>query len=201
MRALLTHRIVAFWHDLRGNKDKSLEHHKAILQRDPVDIAALSAVVSELRRSRRHLEALEVVRRALDVDSDDYLALRYAACLAVRLGLYDEAKDYAERSLEVAPEMDAKPRMLMQMADKSYLIAQSLGRVLRRRGAFNSPQDAPSSQASQYIDDHKEWALQYFEWYAKTVAGPSTPIWSGGRHRTNNSSRRGPSRSTDDRAR
>lgn len=166
LSGLGAHRLAAFWHDLRRRNEHSVVHHKVILEREPTDLGALASVVSHLRHEGRQHEALETARRALAVEPDHFLALRYAACSAAKLGLYDEAKDYVECAMKVAPDFD-DISIVLKVVDGLAVAVRWSARLLRRRGSPGSAPDLPSVQVSHDMKEWTQWAHEYLAWHAK----------------------------------
>lgn len=175
LSGLVVHRLAAFWYDLRRSKDQALAHHEVILEQEPTDLGALAAVVSNLQHAGRKLDGLETARRALAAEPEHFLALQYAACFAVKLGLYDDAKDYVQRAIEVAADVN-RSSFLLKVTDGFTLAVSWFACLLRGSRALASVPEIPSVQVSRNMKEWKQWAHQYLDWHAKTVVGPSTPL-------------------------
>ena len=149
---------------------ETVAHYRAVLDRNPTDFTGLYVVLRELGAAGRDAEALEVAGRALERDPHHLLALGTAACLAVRLGRYDEAKGYTERVLLADPEIrpESPPFRLL---DGLFHLVWWAGRLVRPTRACKRPPDPPSWRAACELEEWKVWGRRYLAWHA-SASGP-----------------------------
>lgn len=167
----LKHQAAAMWHMIRGRHDNALAQHHATLEDDPTHWSALFFVVERLRREGRDAEALAAAQRALESQPAHFLALQTAACLSVKLGRHNDAKDYVERGLKALPDVRPGSRSVL---DVFFLLVWRVARLVRGRRAPGTPPEALASATARYLDDWKEWALAYLAWRKATNAAEHT---------------------------
>jgi tetratricopeptide (TPR) repeat protein len=159
------------WSDPLGKRGRSIAHYRTVLEREPADWSALCFVLRHLQSAGRDAEALDTAERALEAEPDHFLALQTAACLAVKLGRYQDAKDYVERSVAAVPEIhpDSVPSRAF---DGLMSLVWRAGRIVRGARVLAGPPTPPSWGAACELEEWKVWARRYLAWYASVSEEP-----------------------------
>jgi tetratricopeptide (TPR) repeat protein len=102
-----------------GSMEKDL---KKILARDPDNVDALNALGYSLAdHTRRYKEALNYIKRALELRPDNYFVLDSMGWVHYRLGHYKEAVQYLRRALDASADSEIAAHLtevLWVMGDK-----------------------------------------------------------------------------------
>jgi len=95
---------------------------KQILARDPDNVDALNALGYSLAdRTKRYQEALDYIKRALDLKPDSYFVQDSMGWVSYRLGKYKEAVSYLRRALDASSDSEIAAHLtevLWVMGDK-----------------------------------------------------------------------------------
>jgi tetratricopeptide (TPR) repeat protein len=158
--------LAAAFHTIRGRHERALAIYQNILASDPGDPAALSAVLSELRRGGEALQAIEVAERALAAMPDNFMALDGLAWARIQRGEHEQARTVVERAIVTFEAL--KPGKPLGALERLALgTVRLLGTMpgLRSRVPRIPSAASVDADAARGLADWRKWANDYLAWY------------------------------------
>jgi tetratricopeptide (TPR) repeat protein len=153
---------------MQGRQHEAIEEFQAVLRADPIDPAALVAVLDDYRRRGAVDDAIRVGNRALELSPANFPALDGLAWAYIQQGEHDLAKDAIERALAASGGLDCNsafrgfPRLILGAL---RLAARFPG--LRSHLPTLPPTTVMAASATQSMAEWKSWALEYLAWYER----------------------------------
>ena len=167
----------------RGDYKGAIARYKQILQLKSDDWVSLVLLAQCYESDGNMSDALAVAIRAVEIEPMNFLTLKTAARLSAKSSEYNLAKAYVEQALRHMPNESLERRRLFYYLSqiifwtlRQVARVPFLGNRINKQAVADLKPDQMVARELQEIQEWREWAHGYLEWYEKSfgVGGSET---------------------------